>query len=197
MKKTVIYMMLALAASSCTKDITSLNTNTKAAVTVPSASLFLNGEKNLSDALASTSVDAAPFRVLAQSWTENTYVSEAQYNLTIDNSPQGWWNLLYANGTTSVLNSLADAKTAIPTDTKDAGTQQNNLLVTDILEVYAYSLLVNTYGNVPYSQALNREIPFPTYDDAKTVYYDLLARLDTAIDGLDVNSAGFGASDQV
>jgi len=197
MKQTVIYLMLAFAASSCTKNISSLNTNTKAATTVPSASLFLNGEKNLSDALASTSVSAAPFRVLAQSWTENTYVSEAQYNLTIDNSPQGWWNLLYANGTTSVLNSLAAAKTAIPTDTKDAGTQQNNLLVTDILEVYAYSLLVNTYGNIPYTQALNRDIPFPKYDDAKTVYYDLLARLDTAINGLDANSAGFGASDQV
>lgn len=197
MKHTTIYLVLALAVTSCTKDISSLNTNSKAAVTVPSASLFLNGEKNLSDALAGTGIGTSPFRVLAQSWTENTYVSEAQYNLTIDNSPQGWWNLLFANGTSSVLNSLAAAKTAVPTDTKDAGTQKNRLLITDILEVYAYSLLVNTYGNVPYSQALNREIPFPAYDDARTVYYDLLARLDTAITGLDVNSPSYGASDQL
>ena len=197
MKQSIIYLVLGLAAASCTKNITSLNTDPKSAVTVPSSSLFLNGEKNLSDALHTTSVYTAPFRVLSQSWTENTYVSEAQYNLTIDNSPQGWWNLLYANTTTSVLNSLAAAKTAIPVDTKDAGTRQNNLLITDILQVYAYSLLVNTYGNIPYSQALNRNIPFPTYDDGKTVYYDLLARLDTAINGLDANSASFGASDQV
>ena len=196
-RTTLLYTLLALLVTSCTKDITSLNNDPKSAETVPSASLFLNGEKNLSDALASTSDAAAPFRVLAQSWTENTYVSEAQYNLTIDGSPDGWWNLLYAQGTASVLNSLAAAKTAIPTDTKDAATQQNALLITDILEVYAYSLLVNTYGNIPYSQALNREIPFPKYDDARTVYYDLLARLDTAITGLNTSAPSFGASDNI
>lgn len=196
-RSTILYLTLAVLAASCTKNISSLNDNSKAALTVPSSSLFLNGEKNLSDALAGTSVAASPFRVLAQSWTENTYVSEAQYNLAIDNSPQGWWNLLYADGTVSILNSLAAAKTVIPTDIKDAATAQNALLVDDILEVYAYSLLVNTYGNVPYSQALNRDIPFPKYDDAKTVYYDLLARLDTAIAGLNTSAGSFGTSDQV
>ena len=196
-RSTVLYLTLAVLAASCTKDISSLNDNSKAALTVPSSSLFLNGEKNLSDALAGTSDAASPFRVLAQSWTENTYVSEAQYNLTIDNSPQGWWNLLYANTTVSVLNSLEAARTTIPTDIKDAATQQNAKLVTDILEVYAYSLLVNTYGNVPYSQALNRDIPFPKYDDARTIYYDLLNRLDTAISGLNTSAGSFGASDQV
>lgn len=194
---TILYLLVSVLAASCTKNITDLNNNPKAALTVPSASLFLNGEKNLSDALAGTLVSANPFRVLAQSWTENTYVSEAQYNLSIDNSPEGWWNLLYASGTSSVLNSLAAAKTTIPTDITDAAAQKNDLLITDILEVYAYSLLVNTYGDVPYSQALNSNIPFPKYDDAKTVYYDLLARLDTAISGLNTSAGSFGSSDNI
>jgi len=196
-RSTILYFLVSVLAASCTKDITSLNNNNKAATSVPSSSLFLNGEKNLSDALAGTSVYATPFRVIAQSWTENTYVSEAQYNLTIDNSPQGWWNELYASGTASVLNSLADAKTIIPTDITDTAAQKNALLITDILEVYTYSLLVNTYGNVPYSQALNSKIPFPAYDDAKTIYYDLLARLDTAIAGLNTSGLSFGASDNI
>ncbi len=129
-QSTIIYLLLALTAASCTKNLSGLDNDSKSATNVPSASLFLNGEKNLSDALASTSQSANPFRVLAQSWTENTYVSEAQYALTIDNSPQGWWNLLYANTTTSVLNSLAAAKTIIPTDVKDPATQKNDLLIT-------------------------------------------------------------------
>jgi hypothetical protein len=194
-RSTLLYLTVSLLAASCTKSITDLNNNPKGALSVPSSSLFLNGEKNLSDALAGTSGSSSPFRVLAQSWTENTYVSEAQYNLTIDNSPQGWWNLLYATGTTSVLNSLTAAKATIPNDITDAAIQKNALLVTDILEVYAYSLLVNTYGNIPYSQAENSSIPFPKYDDAKTVYYDLLARLDTAISGLNSSAGSFGASD--
>jgi len=194
---TLLYLLVSILAASCTKSIADLNNNPKAALTVPSSSLFLNGEKNLSDALAGTNVASSPFRVLAQSWTENTYVSEAQYKLTVDNCPQGWWNELYASGTSSVLNSLAAAKTTIPTDITDAATQKNALLITDILEVYAYSLLVNTYGNVPYSQALNRDIPFPKYDDAKTVYYDLLARLDTAISGLNTGAGSFGGADNI
>jgi hypothetical protein len=198
MKRSAILIpLVALVASSCTKDISGFNSDPKSATSVPSGSLFLNGEKNLSDALTSSSIFTSPFRVLAQSWTENTYVSEAQYNMKIDNSPQGFWNLMYASTTVSVLNSLTAAKAAIPTDIKDAATRQNCLLVNDILEVYAYSLLVNTYGNVPYTQALNREIPFPAYDDAKTVYYDLLARLDTAITGLNSGAPSFGGSDLV
>jgi hypothetical protein len=188
---------LITLATGCTKNINEFNTNEKAASVVPATALFLNGEKNLSDALSSTSVSQAPFRVLAQSWTENTYVSEAQYNLLIDNSPQGWWNLLYANSTTSVLNSLAAAKAALPLQITDQAVLRNDLIITDILEVYAFSLLVNTYGNIPYSQALNRLIPFPKYDDAKTVYSDLLTRLDTAIAGLNTGAASFGASDQI
>jgi Starch-binding associating with outer membrane len=200
-RSTILYLLVSVLAASCTKDITSLNYNSKAAATVPSSSLFLNGEKNLSDALTGTADGATPFRVLAQSWTENTYVAEAQYNLTSNNSPEGWWELLYAttsaNPTASILNSLADAKTIIPTDITDTAAQKNALLITDILEVYAYSLLVNTYGNVPYSQALNSKIPFPAYDDAKTIYYDLLARLDTAIAALNTNGLSFGASDNI
>jgi Starch-binding associating with outer membrane len=196
-RSTILVLLVSVLAASCTKDITSLNNNAKAATSVPSSSLFLNGEKNLSDALTGTADAATPFRVLAQSWTENTYVAEAQYNLTINGSPDGWWNLLYANTTVSVLNSLADAKTIIPTDIIDPTAQNNALLITDILEVYAYSLLVNTYGNVPYSQALNSKIPFPAYDDAKTIYYDLLARLDTAINGLNPSGGSFGAADNI
>src|SRR5690606_30122823 len=39
----------------------------------------------------------------------------------------------------------------------------------------------NTFGNVPYSQALDPDIPLPVYDDAETVYNDILGRLDAAL----------------
>ena len=74
---------------------------------------------------------------------------------------------------------------------------RNDLIITDILEVYAYQLLVNTYGNIPYSEALNRSIPFPKYDDAKTVFYDLIARLDSNIAGLNPSAGSLGSSDQI
>src|SRR5215469_4185398 len=112
--KRLFYIPLALCmvASSCTKSITNFNNNPKAPVTAPSAAVFLSAEKNLVDDITSTSVASAPFRVLAQSWTENTYTYEARYNFSAYQAPDGFWNNMYG----AVLNNLYTAKTLFPND---------------------------------------------------------------------------------
>jgi hypothetical protein len=52
-----------------------------------------------------------------------------------------------------------------------------------IMTVFLYQKLVDTFGNIPYSQALRGEenIVAPTYDDAATIYQDLVVKLDEAI----------------
>ncbi len=198
MRKLIILSSLVLLlASSCTKNIQDLNLDGKHAVLVPATSLFTAAEKSLSDDYTTTSSGVAPFRVLAQTWTETLYNSEANYVLTAYNSPDNWWGYLYGGGSSGVLNNLTDAKGLFPTTVTDAGVLRNDLIITDILEVYAYYLLVATYGNVPYSQAENRSIPFPKYDDAKTIYTDLLMRLDTCIAGLNPSSIAMGTADQI
>ena len=47
----------------------------------------------------------------------------------------------------------------------------NQLAVIDITEVLTYSILVTTFGDVPYTQALAVDsIVFPAYDDAARHY---------------------------
>jgi hypothetical protein len=208
MKRLLISILPVCALfASCTKHITELNTNPKGPSSdIPATALFLQGEKSLADVTTTTSVAVAPFRVIAQSWTENTYVYEAQYNFAAYQAPDGYWDYIYAGPTavpqvtpagTGVLNNLYAAKKAWPIDVVDTGILHNDLIITDLLEIYAYDLLVATYGNIPYSQAENDSIPFPKYDDQKTVYYDLLSRLDTCIAGLNINSAAMGTADQM
>jgi hypothetical protein len=196
-KLTIFSSLVWLIASSCTKNIQDLNIDTKHAVLVPATSLFLAAEKSLSDDYTTTSSGVAPFRVFAQTWTETLYNSEANYVLTAYNSPDNWWGYLYGGASSGVLNNLTDAKALFPTTVTDQGVLRNDLIITDILEVYAYYLLVGTYGNIPYTQAENRTIPFPKYDDAKTVYTDLLMRLDTCIAGLNPSSIAMGTVDQI
>ena len=194
MKKAILLIMLIpVVFGACTKNLTSLNDNPKAPITAPSTAVFLAGEKALVDIYTADNWNAAPFRVISQVWTMNTYNNITHYQFATDNPSGGWWNALY----TSVLSNLYQAKLLYAADVPDSGVRKNDLLVTDILEVYAYSLLVNTFGNVPYSQALDRNIPFPVYDDAKTIEYDLLKRLDTAINGLDPAYGSLGLSDQL
>lgn len=194
MKKRIItYIPLLLLASACQKNIQNLNSDPKHSVTVPGPAVFLAGEKNLVDDMTTPAGGTAPFRNFAQTWTEITYTSEAQYILTQYNAPDNFWSALY----TGVLNNMSNAKSLFPSSAATAGILKNELIIADILEVYAYGLLVNTYGNIPYSDAENRSVPFPKYDDAKTVYTDLISRLDSCIGGLDLSSTAMGASDQI
>ena len=198
-KLTIISLSLGLLASACTKNLTSLNNDPKSAVTVPSKTLFTKGEKDIADIMSTTSVSSAPFRVLAQEWTENTYVYEAQYNFAAYQANSGFWTVLFGGATTSIgiMNNLQQAKLTFPTDVADPVAMRNDLIITDILEVYAYYLLTATYGDIPYTQSENKTIPFPAYDDAKTVYTDLLLRLDSCIAGINTSGAAMGKADLI
>jgi hypothetical protein len=49
------------------------------------------------------------------------------------------------------------------------------------LRAFAYQILVDCYGEVPYTEALDDTILTPAYDDGKTVYKGILAELDEAL----------------
>lgn len=52
-----------------------------------------------------------------------------------------------------------------------------------IMKAYHFQLLVDTYGDIPYSEALLRgENASPVYDNAQTIYEDLIVQLTDAID---------------
>lgn len=194
MKKVLIVFSLGVLMVSCKKDIQDLNSQTKKPTDVPAQALFSNAQKNLVDILTSTSVNYNIFRLISQYWTETTYTDESNYDLVTRNIPQRYWNSLYRD----VLKNLAEAKSKINSQDPASvtpGQLKNQHAMTDIMEVLAYSTLVNSFGNIPYSQALDINNLSPKYDDAKTVYYDLLTRLDTSINALNANEAGFGAND--
>jgi hypothetical protein len=191
MKKIVLIFVLMSILSACTKDLTSLNVNPKHPPVVPSYSLFTNAERFLSNTVTSANVDSNIFRLIEQQWTETTYLNETDYQLTYRRQPDALWSGIY----TRVLSDFEQAKSFMKTDVTDAGTLKNETAITDILEVYSYYYLVTTFGNIPYSQALNITKPFPAYDDQKTIYYDLLTRLDADIAALNTGSGSFGSAD--
>jgi hypothetical protein len=196
MKKLSIISIAAasLLFANCTKNLDSLNHDPKSASNAVASAQFTQGELNLALNYVGTSVSVAPFRVVAQEWTENTYTYEDNYNFANYNSPNGWWNAMYV----STIHNLELAKQNYPVNFVGAPNQlRNNLIIADILEVYSYNMLVCTFGNIPYSQALNTTIPFPKYDDAKTIFYDLLTRLDTCIAGLDVSQNAMAGADLI
>jgi hypothetical protein len=198
-KLRYLLALVVLISASCTKRISDLNVDPKNPSTAPSYAFFTNAERQFANALTSSNVNQNIFRLITQQWQETQYPEESQYDLGTRAIPDNTWNALYRN----VIRNLREAKALIPSDVNlpsgaaDAGKQQNEIAIADILEVYAWYYLVTTYGNIPYTQALDINNPFPKYDDAKTIYNDLLTRLDADISKLNSSNGSFGSADLI
>jgi len=59
--------------------------------------------------------------------------------------------------------------------------------IAQIMKAYIYQYLVDTYGNIPYKEALQTDagILKPAYDNQKTIYEDLVVQLDSAMKLID------------
>jgi len=194
MRKILYIALPVLVLAACTKDISRFNNETKKPAVVPGPTLFSNAVKNISDGLASASVNTNVFRFTVKHWAMAVYQDEAQYDFATRAIPQGWWTRMYRD----VLNDLKESARVITADASlDAGVKANQLAMIDIMQVYAYNILVNSFGNIPYKEALDPNNLFPVYDDAKTVYTDLLKRLADDISKLNTASIGFAAADDL
>jgi hypothetical protein len=194
MRKVLITSISLLILASCTKNIDSANTETKRPSSVPAGTLFTGTLKTLSDGLANASVNINVWRFTVKHWAMTTYQDEARYDFTTRRIPNAWWNRMYRD----VLNNLVAAGKIVTADAQlPEAEKANKLAILDIMQVYTFSILVSTFGNVPYSDAVNDDILFPKYDDAKTVYADLMKRLAADIPKLTAGAPGFNATEDV
>jgi len=191
--KKILYAMLPalLFTTACKKGITDINVNPKSPLNVPSATVFTNAERVLTNTVTSSSVNLNIFRLIEQQWQETTYTDESNYNISTRPIPDAIWNAMYRD----VLKNLEQVKALGASEGLSTDNLNTNKAISDVLEVYTYYYLLTTFGNIPYTQALNDNVLFPKYDDAKTVYYDLLNRLDADIAVLNTGSSSLGSAD--
>lgn len=199
MKKIIVLLGLLSVTFACNDDsLTDMNVDGKNPSEVPADALLGNAEKNLFDQMTSTNVNQNVFRLFAQQWTETTYLDESRYDILQRNIPDEHWQTLYRD----ILRDLKEAKTIASNiatvTTTEAKVKQNKIAIIELLQIYATTVLVDTYGDIPFTQALDPEaFPSPKYDNATAIYTTLFANLDAATAKLDAGSASFGAADFV
>jgi hypothetical protein len=195
MKKILIIALVGLFVS-CTDQFEELNTDKKNPASVTGESLFNNGTERFYQILNNSSVNTNVFRLYSQYWSQCQYPEESQYNMVTRNIPDNWFARIYRDG----LNDLNEAKRIISakaTNAETAPVQANKLAIIEITEVQMWATLVDLFGNVPYTEALDVENPNPKYDDAKTIYMDIISRLDAAIAKLDGSKASFSSNNDL
>lgn len=170
-----------------------MNVNPKQPAVVPSYTLFTDAERVMVTEIITPNINDNTFRLIEQQWTETQYLNESQYDIQDRKIPDNIYSIFYA----SALINFEKAKQFMATDVSDAGTRANETAISDLCEVNCFYYLVTTFGNIPYSEAFDTSKPFPKFDDASTVYQDLLKRIDADITALNTANGSFGSADQI
>lgn len=178
MKRT-IYMaaaaiLLIAGASSCKKSAFDINKNPNQATdSTVSHDVILPAALHATGAAVST-----PYGFLqnwlgywARSGTYAPNVIEESYQITT-NFNTGVWNNLYDNAYDYQIMMIKAIQA-------DADFYEG---IARIMKSHNFQMLVDVYGNVPYTEALKGNAnPTPKYDNGADIYKDLLRQIDTGI----------------
>ena len=193
MKKLILLILLVAISTSC-EDFEGWNVDKKNPSEVPADFLITSVEYTLFLRMTSISVNYNIFKYFAQNVGSTTYQDEPNYDLRNRDIGGTLFIYLYRD----MLNDLADAKQIVADNNDLASVKANKLGMIEVLEVYIWTILVDTYGNVPYTQALNSsEFLLPAYDEDEAIYGDLFRRLDQALLFLEPGGVSFSDADLI
>jgi len=173
-----IYIVLALAAgfASCKKELANINKNPNGTENPQPDYLLTAAEKLTSDAYWGVDNNMNSSLLFVQHWAKIQYTDPDRYILN-NGSFVTLWNTLYGQSITDLNKVISIA----------ADQQNNNYKGVGLaLRAWAFQLLTDAYGDIPYKQAGNIDsILTPAYDAQEDVYKGLLADLKTAQAALD------------
>ena len=177
--KSIILLVLTLCFWSCDLDINvDPNNPTTAEVheLLPSGQLtVIEPFTNLINAITSASVQ--------------TRVSTRYENYNVDpTTVNGVWEQLYSGG-------LKDLESVIVVGTQEE--RWHYVGIAKLMKAHTFSLMVDLWDDVPYSDAFNSELTVIDFEDGANVYSKLLVLIDEAIADLDKSSASSPGSDDI
>lgn len=188
MKKILLILSVLLVFSACSK-LEDLNKNVKDFAEVSGESLYNGATRQLINQLSNQNVNANVTVMWMQHLAATTYFDETRYDMTSRGIPLLASNTLYR----LVLMNYKEAARILETQPL-AGISQarrdNQLAIIEIMSVYAWSYVVENFGDMPYTEALDYNFPSPVYDDGLTIYKDLIDRLNAAMDQLTLTERG-------
>jgi hypothetical protein len=187
-KRLVVAGVLTLFFISCKKQLLDINTDPNNPTTA-SASPELVLSAALQNTAAQYSNPTADARyAFAGLWMGHISYS-GNYAIATENISYAITNNFGAGAFGTLYDILEDFDFV----EKKGAENGNNFYrgIGILMKAYNYQTLVDLYGNVPYSEALQGTVVSkPKYDDAKGIYHDLAKKMDTAIALLKTSVSG-------
>ncbi len=210
--KTFRNIVLFLAASlfifsGCTKNFEDLNTNPNEPLDVPTSTLMINAQKRLMDDLRDEWASGRMALLWVQYWAQVNYTEEDRYQ-----PRQNVNNTMFTDIYLDIMDLQRIIDICEDPDFADLmsayGNVQNQIASARILKVWAFQLLTDTYGPVPYHSygsdnadfnALGAadDVYYPNYVSQEDIYMDLLNELKEAAAMINVNEAAWTQGDNI
>lgn len=175
MKRYIIFFSIFIATSAflsgCKDELSDINKNPNEATVPQPAYLLTSTIKVASDQYWGITNNMGSSLLFVQHWAMVQYTDPDRYVFTPNSFTSGWSNW-YATciAQLKTINSLGEASG-----------NSNYQGVSLVLRSWIYSLLTETYGDIPYSQANSiNEYLTPVYDSQEDVYKGLLNDLKQA-----------------
>ena len=195
-RKYLLPLLLLTGAASCDKDFVAVNTNPTQPTSLDPGYLFAAAEVN-----ASIPVYYYQLPIVQQVIHPFTGVAEGgNHNVQFDNNASTTFDFLYngtgnggtVTGSGAAVNGPIGLLTDVINQTKGSAARSNLYQMARIWRAYAFMILVDTYGDVPYSQAAQAylgSVNLPKYDAQQDIYADLVNELSQATAALDATKA--------
>jgi hypothetical protein len=198
--KTRIFQILLLGLITlltlrCTKDFDEINTDPNRPTKVPTTNLIITAEKTLLDDIMDEWWSGRQSLLWSQYWAQRNYTSEDRYSIR-QNVNNGYFRLIYTDmmDLEEIIRLNRNPETKVEMATY--GNNQNQIAAAKILKAWAFQIMTDTYGDIPYFEAFNAETnPNPAYTPQKDIYVDLLKSLKEASDSIVEDEPVFTSGD--
>lgn len=175
MKKIFIPILAMMLSLTSCQDYLNINTdpNSPSDENITADMVLPGVEMNLATSYGNF------FRIIGGYYSEHyshnfgtsNYLDYSRFEMSATRS-----STTYTQLNTRVLNNLKDMR-----NTAESQEDWGAYLVATTLRAFTYQALVDAYGEVPYSEALNIAIISPKFDEGETIYDGILAELNDAL----------------
>ena len=172
-KLSLLLIIIFISLSSCErKDFGDINQD-PFGVTNPNSDAFLRGATMNFFTVSDRNYLTKP-ALYCQYQSQTQYTDEQRYN-----EAPGSWSAYYRS-------SLAPLKTVMETTEDSRGNTANLNATAQIMYAVIFKRITDTFGDIPYSDALQGgDNPNPVYDKQEAIYADLIAKVKAARDMFD------------
>jgi len=172
----IMYILFTISVvSSCTKHFEDLNTDPNAFNTIAPENLFAGSVKSTLDLVGGTMNDQMFMMYASYYGGKGGQFSNFFYT---ENAIDTWWRQFYVD---CIKNNqeIIDKFEGNPD-------YQNRVLIAKIWKSYQYSILVSTFGGVPFEEA-SKGLNATNYSTEEEIYIAILDLLKEAGEKLDIN----------